>query len=50
VTILDAAGKAIGAGAATKAEGDWWEYASNQKGKLVVEAWDLAGNAAKHKT
>ncbi len=50
VTILDAAGKAIGAGAATRAEGDWWEYASNLKGKLVVEAWDLAGNAAKHKT
>jgi hypothetical protein len=50
VTILDARGKVIETGEAKKGEGDWWERASNAKGKLVVEAWDLAGNAARYKT
>lgn len=49
VPILDAAGKVLGTGSATKIEGDWWEYATNLKGKIVAEAWDMAGNAAKHK-
>ena len=50
VTILDAGGKVIETGEAKKGEGDWWERVSNAKGKLVIEAWDLAGNAARHKT
>ena len=47
VTILDEAGKVIEKGEAVKADGDWWEFASMKDGKILAEAWDLAGNIAR---
>ena len=51
VTILDAEGKVLEQGQAVQAEGPstrsasaWWEYVSSKEGKVVAEAWDLAGN------
>jgi hypothetical protein len=33
---------------ANKARGNWWEFASNTKGKTVMaEAWDLPENVTK---
>jgi hypothetical protein len=41
-------GKALEKGEATKAEGNWWEFTSNTKGKTVIaEAWDLPANVTK---
>jgi len=48
VRILDAHGKLLEAGQATKQAGDWWEYLPKLPGKIfTVEAWDLAGNVTR---
>ena len=44
VTILDAEGKVLEQGEAVQADDDWWEYVSSKEGKVMAEAWDLAGN------
>ena len=44
VTILDAEGKVVEKGEARKVESDWWEFVSGAEGKVMAEAWDLAGN------
>jgi hypothetical protein len=44
VMILDEQRKVLEKGEAIKGKGDWWEYVPNAKGKVVVEARDLAGN------
>jgi hypothetical protein len=44
VTILDAEGKVVEKGEGRRREGDWWEYVSSAQGKVMAEAWDLAGN------
>ena len=47
VTILDAQEKALEQGQAVQAEGNWWECVLSKDGKVVAEAWDLAGNVAR---
>jgi hypothetical protein len=48
VTILDGEGCALEAGKAVRGEGDWWEFASQAQGKMVIaEVWDLPGNVTK---
>ena len=44
VTVLDEKGKVLEKGNAVKADGNWWEYVTNANGKVIAEAWDLAGN------
>ncbi len=46
VTVLDEAGKVVEKKEAEKIEGDWWEVDLVGDGKVVAEAWDLAGNVA----
>jgi hypothetical protein len=47
ITILDEAGNALEKGDAVKVDDDWWEYASAIEGKIIAEAWDLAGNCTR---
>jgi hypothetical protein len=47
VTIFGADGKVLEKGGAVKGDADWWEYAPQETGKMVVEARDLAGNVTK---
>lgn len=47
VTILDAEGKMVEKKEAVKANDDWWEVDLSADGKIVAEAWDLAGNVGK---
>ena len=47
VLVLDEAGGIREKGNATQARGDWWEYVPAEEGKVVVEAWDLAGNVVR---
>ncbi len=44
VTVLDEAGKTVGKKEAVQIEKDWWEVELVAEGKVMVEAWDLAGN------
>ena len=45
VYVLDESGRSLEHGDATRAEGDWWEYASHAQGRLVLaKAFDLPGN------
>ena len=45
VTILDdEKGKVVEKGEAVKADERWWEYVTSTNGKVMAEAWDLAGN------
>ena len=47
VLVLDEEGKILEKGDATQGRGDWWDYVPNAKGKVVVEARDLAVNVVK---
>ena len=47
VTVLDDEGKVVEKKEAWKVESDWWEVDLIEDGKVVVEAWDLAGNVGK---
>jgi hypothetical protein len=44
VRVLDAEGHVLEKGEGIRAEGDWWDYVCNTNGKVIAEAWDLAGN------
>jgi len=44
VTILDGEGKAVEKKEAVQMEKDWWEVDLVTEGKILAEAWDLAGN------
>ena len=44
VTILDEAGQCLEQGEAELTLGVWWDYRSANRGRIRVEAWDLAGN------
>ena len=48
VKILDDEGKALEQGEAVQMDASktsgWWEHTTATKGKIVAEAWDLAGN------
>lgn len=48
VTISDEEGNPVEQGQATSRYGDFWEYAASTQGKVLVEAFDLAGNCTKH--
>ena len=47
VTILDEAGEIREKGEATKGQGDWWDYVPGAEGRILAEAWDLAGNVTR---
>jgi len=44
VTILDEEGRIVEKGEGIRGEGGLWEYETATEGKVLVEAWDLAGN------
>ena len=44
VTILDEAGQCLEQGEAELTLGVWWDYKCANRGRIRVEAWDLAGN------
>src|SRR6266542_4065667 len=44
VTVLDEEGGIRERGEGVRGEGDKWDYVSNAAGKVMAEAWDLAGN------
>ena len=44
VTVLDGEGKAVEKKEAVQMEKDWWEVNLVTNGKILAEAWDLAGN------
>jgi hypothetical protein len=48
VTVLDDEGKVVEKGEAVKVDpsthSGWWKYVTNVNGKVIAEAWDLAGN------
>jgi hypothetical protein len=47
VTILDEVGEIRERGEGIKRDENWWEYTSSAEGRIVAEAWDLAGNAVR---
>jgi hypothetical protein len=47
VTLFGADGKVLEKGEAIKVDADWWEYAPQSTGRILVEARDLAGNITK---
>ena len=44
VTVLDEVGKAVEKKEAVQMEKNWWEVELVAEGKVMAEAWDLAGN------
>jgi hypothetical protein len=44
VTILDEAGNTLEQGEAVHGIGANWELATDQRGRVIVQAFDLAGN------
>ena len=44
VRILDATGQCLEEGEAELALGVWWDYRPANKGRILIAAWDLAGN------
>jgi len=47
ITILDEQGKVLEQGEAVLQDSHLWKHTVSAAGKIRVEAWDLAGNAAK---
>jgi hypothetical protein len=47
VMVLDEDGKMMEKREAVQVESDWWEVELVAEGKVMAEAWDLAGNVAK---
>jgi hypothetical protein len=54
VVVVDERGKIVEKGEGTRCQvsgarspDDWWEYATAAEGRVRVEAWDLAGDAAR---
>ena len=47
VTVLDGDGKVLEKKEALQVEKDWWEVELVAEGKIVAEAWDLAGNVVR---
>ena len=47
VTIGDEEGMALEQGEAKQVYGAWWEFETMTAGKILIEVWDLAGNAAR---
>jgi hypothetical protein len=48
LTILDPEGKPLEQGDAELVCGVHWEYQPVNKGRILVQAWDLPGNLAQH--
>jgi hypothetical protein len=46
ITILDEAGQLLEQGEAELTMAVWWDYQSQNRGRVRVEAWDMAGNVA----
>ncbi|MFZ5910751.1 MAG: hypothetical protein ACOYYU_12120 [Chloroflexota bacterium] len=47
VMVLDGEGKVLEQGQAARVSGERWEYVPGAEGSVIVEARDLAGNAAR---
>ena len=49
ITIVDGQGQTLEQGEAACASDGWWEFeTATHEGKVIVEAFDLAGNCTKH--
>ena len=49
ITIVNNLGQTLEQGEAASSINDtWWEFETSTEGKLIVEAFDLAGNCTKH--
>ena len=48
MTISDEEGNTLEQGEAARTFGDaWWKFETRTEGNILVEVWDLAGNAAR---
>jgi len=47
VSILDEEGNVVEKAEGIRGEGDWWEVVCASEGRILAEAWDLAGNRVK---
>lgn len=47
ITVLDPEGKTLEQGEAELTLGVWWDYQAANRGRVQVEAWDLAGNVTR---
>jgi hypothetical protein len=47
VTIFDGKGKVVEKGNAAQVENNLWEFVATADGKILAEAWDLAGNVGR---
>lgn len=47
VSVLDEAGQPLEQGEAEPVAGVWWEYHTANRGRILVEAWDLPGNVTR---
>jgi hypothetical protein len=47
ITILDQEGKSLEQGEAELTLGAWWDYKAVNRGRIQVEAWDMAGNVTR---
>ena len=48
ITILNEQMEIAEQGEAAQTNDKWWEYETSTEGKVIVEAFDLAGNCTKH--
>ena len=50
ITVLDGQGQTLQQGEAAQVNDAWWEFetTTSPEGKIIVEAFDLAGNCTKH--
>ena len=48
ITIRDVQGQTLEQGEAVHVNDSWWKFETSTQGKLIVEAFDLAGNVAKY--
>jgi hypothetical protein len=48
ITILNEQGQALEYGEAAQVNNASWEFEHSTEGKVIVEAFDLAGNCTKH--
>ena len=46
-TVLDEQGQCLEQGEADLVTRIWWEFQTASKGRIQVEAWDLAGNVTR---
>jgi hypothetical protein len=48
ITIVNEEGQTLEQGEAAAVNNSWWEFETSTEAKVIVEAFDLAGNCTKH--